>query len=148
MLEFEKEWDSVYPPSACERALSQPMSALGPLGGLNALQVSLESWSRLASWDRVYTVCLPAAHAQWGACSLFPDVGLRRSSPLWWLLQPLPVQPLLTLFSPSRLFLSTFTLAVSAGAVLLLPFSIISNEILLSFHSKLLYSVAEWLPDS
>nr|XP_028702351.1 limb region 1 protein homolog isoform X5 [Macaca mulatta] len=31
------------------------------------------------------------------------------------------------------LFLSTFTLAVSAGAVLLLPFSIISNEILLSF---------------
>uniref|UniRef100_A0ABI7VQI4 Limb development membrane protein 1 n=1 Tax=Felis catus TaxID=9685 RepID=A0ABI7VQI4_FELCA len=31
------------------------------------------------------------------------------------------------------LCLSTFTLAVSAGAVLLLPFSIISNEILLSF---------------
>lgn len=31
------------------------------------------------------------------------------------------------------LFLSTFTLAVSAGAVLLLPFSIISNEILRSF---------------
>ncbi|EDL37237.1 limb region 1, isoform CRA_a, partial [Mus musculus] len=31
------------------------------------------------------------------------------------------------------LFLSTFTLAVSAGAVLLLPFSIISNEILLAF---------------
>ncbi|XP_059567336.1 limb region 1 protein homolog isoform X4 [Myotis daubentonii] len=31
------------------------------------------------------------------------------------------------------LFLCTFTLAVSAGAVLLLPFSIISNEILLSF---------------
>uniref|UniRef100_A0A8C5PSR2 Limb development membrane protein 1 n=1 Tax=Leptobrachium leishanense TaxID=445787 RepID=A0A8C5PSR2_9ANUR len=30
-------------------------------------------------------------------------------------------------------FLSTFTLAVSAGAVLLLPFSIISNEILRSF---------------
>ncbi|XP_015426431.1 PREDICTED: limb region 1 protein homolog isoform X6 [Myotis davidii] len=33
----------------------------------------------------------------------------------------------------NRLFLCTFTLAVSAGAVLLLPFSIISNEILLSF---------------
>ncbi|XP_054995959.1 limb region 1 protein homolog isoform X2 [Sorex araneus] len=31
------------------------------------------------------------------------------------------------------LFLCTFTLAVSAGAVLLLPFSIISNEVLLSF---------------
>ncbi|ETE72739.1 Limb region 1 protein-like protein, partial [Ophiophagus hannah] len=35
------------------------------------------------------------------------------------------------------LFLSTFTLAVSAGAVLLLPFSIISNEILLSFPQSL-----------
>lgn len=34
------------------------------------------------------------------------------------------------------LFLSTFTLAVSAGAVLLLPFSIVSNAVLLSFpHS-------------
>lgn len=32
-----------------------------------------------------------------------------------------------------RLFLCTFTLAVSAGAVLLLPFSIVSNEILLAF---------------
>ncbi|KAM7120242.1 limb region 1 protein homolog isoform 1-T1 [Molossus nigricans] len=31
------------------------------------------------------------------------------------------------------LFLCTFTLAVSAGAVLLLPFSIVSNEILLAF---------------
>ncbi|XP_061441888.1 limb region 1 protein homolog isoform X1 [Rhineura floridana] len=43
------------------------------------------------------------------------------------------------------LFLSTFTLAVSAGAVLLLPFSIISNEILLSFpHSYYI----QWLNGS
>ncbi|XP_045435766.1 limb region 1 protein homolog isoform X8 [Pipistrellus kuhlii] len=43
------------------------------------------------------------------------------------------------------LFLCTFTLAVSAGAVLLLPFSIISNEILLSFpHSYYI----QWLNGS
>ncbi|EFB17841.1 hypothetical protein PANDA_014778, partial [Ailuropoda melanoleuca] len=48
------------------------------------------------------------------------------------------------LFS-SRLFLSTFTLAVSAGAVLLLPFSIISNEILLSFPQN--YYI-QWLNGS
>ncbi|XP_036905401.1 limb region 1 protein homolog isoform X1 [Sturnira hondurensis] len=43
------------------------------------------------------------------------------------------------------LFLSTFTLAVSAGAVLLLPFSIVSNEILLSFpHSYYI----QWLNGS
>lgn len=41
-----------------------------------------------------------------------------------------------------RLFLSTFTLAVSAGAVLLLPFSIISNEILLSFSQAQLFAGA------
>lgn len=34
--------------------------------------------------------------------------------------------------SPFRLELCTFTLAVALGAVLLLPFSIISNEVLLS----------------
>lgn len=34
--------------------------------------------------------------------------------------------------SPRRLELCTFTLAVALGAVLLLPFSIISNEVLLS----------------
>ncbi|XP_034821237.1 limb region 1 protein homolog isoform X7 [Pan paniscus] len=45
----------------------------------------------------------------------------------------------------SRLFLSTFTLAVSAGAVLLLPFSIISNEILLSFPQN--YYI-QWLNGS
>lgn len=33
---------------------------------------------------------------------------------------------------PRRLELCTFTLAVALGAVLLLPFSIISNEVLLS----------------
>lgn len=33
---------------------------------------------------------------------------------------------------PPRLELCTFTLAVALGAVLLLPFSIISNEVLLS----------------
>ncbi|XP_064131199.1 limb region 1 protein homolog isoform X5 [Loxodonta africana] len=44
-----------------------------------------------------------------------------------------------------RLFLSTFTLAVSAGAVLLLPFSIISNEILLSFPQN--YYI-QWLNGS
>ncbi|KAK9396092.1 limb region 1 protein like [Crotalus adamanteus] len=43
------------------------------------------------------------------------------------------------------LFLSTFTLAVSAGAVLLLPFSIISNEILLSFPQS--YYI-QWLNGS
>ncbi|XP_072268699.1 limb region 1 protein homolog isoform X2 [Pyxicephalus adspersus] len=43
------------------------------------------------------------------------------------------------------LFLSTFTLAVSAGAVLLLPFSIISNEILLSFPKS--YYI-QWLNGS
>ncbi|XP_026957181.1 limb region 1 protein homolog isoform X3 [Sagmatias obliquidens] len=43
------------------------------------------------------------------------------------------------------LFLSTFTLAVSAGAVLLLPFSIISNEILLSFPQN--YYI-QWLNGS
>ncbi|XP_043921515.1 limb region 1 protein homolog [Protopterus annectens] len=43
------------------------------------------------------------------------------------------------------LFLSTFTLAVSAGAVLLLPFSIISNEILLSFPKN--YYI-QWLNGS
>ncbi|KAF6086146.1 limb development membrane protein 1 [Phyllostomus discolor] len=43
------------------------------------------------------------------------------------------------------LFLSTFTLAVSAGAVLLLPFSIVSNEVLLSFpHSYYI----QWLNGS
>ncbi|KAM5303012.1 limb region 1 protein homolog isoform 2-T2 [Glossophaga mutica] len=43
------------------------------------------------------------------------------------------------------LLLSTFTLAVSAGAVLLLPFSIVSNEILLSFpHSYYI----QWLNGS
>lgn len=48
-------------------------------------------------------------------------------------------------FLSSRLFLSTFTLAVSAGAVLLLPFSIISNEILLSFPQN--YYI-QWLNGS
>ncbi|XP_069504066.1 limb region 1 protein homolog isoform X1 [Ambystoma mexicanum] len=43
------------------------------------------------------------------------------------------------------LFLSTFTLAVSAGAVLLLPFSIISNEILLSIPQN--YYI-QWLNGS
>ncbi|KAM4704778.1 limb region 1 protein homolog [Rhinophrynus dorsalis] len=43
------------------------------------------------------------------------------------------------------LYLSTFTLAVSAGAVLLLPFSIISNEILLSFPKS--YYI-QWLNGS
>ncbi|XP_031236128.1 limb region 1 protein homolog isoform X4 [Mastomys coucha] len=43
------------------------------------------------------------------------------------------------------LFLSTFTLAVSAGAVLLLPFSIISNEILLAFPQN--YYI-QWLNGS
>lgn len=43
------------------------------------------------------------------------------------------------------LFLSTFTLAISAGAVLLLPFSIISNEILLSFPKS--YYI-QWLNGS
>ncbi|XP_042527519.1 limb region 1 protein homolog isoform X3 [Dipodomys spectabilis] len=43
------------------------------------------------------------------------------------------------------LFLSTFTLAVSAGTVLLLPFSIISNEILLSFPQN--YYI-QWLNGS
>ncbi|XP_006002232.1 limb region 1 protein homolog isoform X2 [Latimeria chalumnae] len=43
------------------------------------------------------------------------------------------------------LFLSTFTLAVSAGAVLLLPFSIVSNEILLSFPKS--YYI-QWLNGS
>ncbi|XP_044942221.1 limb region 1 protein homolog isoform X2 [Mustela lutreola] len=43
------------------------------------------------------------------------------------------------------LCLSTFTLAVSAGAVLLLPFSIISNEILLSFPQN--YYI-QWLNGS
>lgn len=55
---------------------------------------------------------------------------------------PTPVT--LALLSP-RLSLSTFTLAVSAGAVLLLPFSIISNEILLSFPQN--YYV-QWLNGS
>ncbi|XP_035581868.1 limb region 1 protein homolog [Zalophus californianus] len=50
---------------------------------------------------------------------------------------------LMTLFT--ELFLSTFTLAVSAGAVLLLPFSIISNEILLSFPQN--YYI-QWLNGS
>ncbi|KAF4020504.1 hypothetical protein G4228_011851 [Cervus hanglu yarkandensis] len=45
----------------------------------------------------------------------------------------------------TELFLSTFTLAVSAGAVLLLPFSIISNEILLSFPQN--YYI-QWLNGS
>uniref|UniRef100_A0A8C9MXR5 Limb development membrane protein 1 n=1 Tax=Serinus canaria TaxID=9135 RepID=A0A8C9MXR5_SERCA len=45
----------------------------------------------------------------------------------------------------NMLFLSTFTLAVSAGAVLLLPFSIISNEILLSFPQN--YYI-QWLNGS
>lgn len=43
------------------------------------------------------------------------------------------------------LYLCTFTLAVSAGAVLLLPFSIISNEILLSFPKN--YYI-QWLNGS
>ncbi|KAG8443587.1 hypothetical protein GDO86_012115, partial [Hymenochirus boettgeri] len=43
------------------------------------------------------------------------------------------------------LFLSTFTLAVSEGAVLLLPFSIISNEILRSFPKS--YYI-QWLNGS
>ncbi|XP_041039529.1 limb region 1 protein homolog isoform X1 [Carcharodon carcharias] len=43
------------------------------------------------------------------------------------------------------LYLCTFTLAVSAGAVLLLPFSIISNEILLSFPQN--YYI-QWLNGS
>ncbi|XP_053569796.1 limb region 1 protein homolog isoform X2 [Bombina bombina] len=43
------------------------------------------------------------------------------------------------------LFLSTLTLAVSAGAVLLLPFSIVSNEILLSFPKS--YYI-QWLNGS
>ncbi|XP_061094110.1 limb region 1 protein homolog [Conger conger] len=43
------------------------------------------------------------------------------------------------------LYLCTFTLAISAGAVLLLPFSIISNEILLSFPKN--YYI-QWLNGS
>ncbi|XP_037372351.1 limb region 1 protein homolog isoform X2 [Talpa occidentalis] len=43
------------------------------------------------------------------------------------------------------LFLSTFTLAVSAGAVLLLPLSIVSNEVLLSFPQS--YYI-QWLNGS
>ncbi|XP_048462029.1 limb region 1 protein homolog [Rhincodon typus] len=43
------------------------------------------------------------------------------------------------------LYLCTFTLAVSAGAVLLLPFSIVSNEILLSFPQN--YYI-QWLNGS
>ncbi|MBN3288839.1 LMBR1 protein, partial [Polyodon spathula] len=43
------------------------------------------------------------------------------------------------------LYLCTFTLAVSAGAVLLLPFSIVSNEILLSFPKN--YYI-QWLNGS
>lgn len=44
-----------------------------------------------------------------------------------------------------RLWLCTFTLAVSLGAVLLLPFSIISNEVLLSFPQN--YYI-QWLNGS
>ncbi|XP_035525564.1 limb region 1 protein homolog isoform X2 [Morone saxatilis] len=44
-----------------------------------------------------------------------------------------------------RLYLCTFTLAVSGGAVFLLPFSIISNEILLSFPKN--YYI-QWLNGS
>lgn len=44
-----------------------------------------------------------------------------------------------------RLYLCTFTLAVSGGAVFLLPFSIISNEILLSFPQN--YYI-QWLNGS
>ncbi|XP_034079871.1 limb region 1 protein homolog isoform X2 [Gymnodraco acuticeps] len=43
------------------------------------------------------------------------------------------------------LYLCTFTLAVSGGAVFLLPFSIISNEILLSFPKN--YYI-QWLNGS
>lgn len=38
-----------------------------------------------------------------------------------------------SLVSSVRLWLCTFTLSVSVGAVLLLPLSILSNEVLLSF---------------
>ena len=44
-----------------------------------------------------------------------------------------------------RLWLCTFTLAVSAGAVLLLPISIISNEVLLAYPNS--YYV-KWLNSS
>lgn len=44
-----------------------------------------------------------------------------------------------------RLGLCTFTLAVALGAVLLLPFSIISNEVLLSFPQN--YYI-QWLNGS
>lgn len=44
-----------------------------------------------------------------------------------------------------RLWMCTFTLAVSLGAVLLLPFSIISNEVLLSFPQN--YYI-QWLNGS
>ena len=48
-------------------------------------------------------------------------------------------------FYPSRLWLCTFTLAVSAGMVLLLPISIISNEVLL-LHPHSYY--VKWLNSS
>ena len=44
-----------------------------------------------------------------------------------------------------RLWLCTYTLAVSAGAVLLLPISIISNEVLLAYPNS--YYV-KWLNSS
>lgn len=47
--------------------------------------------------------------------------------------------------TPGRLELCTFTLAVALGAVLLLPFSIISNEVLLSFPQN--YYI-QWLNGS
>uniref|UniRef100_W5K3G8 Limb development membrane protein 1 n=1 Tax=Astyanax mexicanus TaxID=7994 RepID=W5K3G8_ASTMX len=50
-----------------------------------------------------------------------------------------------SMFSFFRMYLCTFTLAVSGGAVLLLPFSIISNEILLSFPKN--YYI-QWLNGS
>lgn len=48
-------------------------------------------------------------------------------------------------FSQCSMYLCTFTLAVSGGAVLLLPFSIISNEILLSLPKN--YYI-QWLNGS
>lgn len=48
-------------------------------------------------------------------------------------------------FLSFSLYLCTFTLAVSGGAVFLLPFSIISNEILLSFPKN--YYI-QWLNGS
>ena len=47
-----------------------------------------------------------------------------------------------------RFWLCTFTLTVSLGAVLLLPMSILSNEIMIMYPEQLLHQVAEWLTNS